>query len=194
MGVFCDIMKNLYWGSPQLPPQQGGVHHGHCDQDEVELAQRDLDIVCQREWAWWPSWCCFAIDFQNCWWPESHEHIGKLMDILAGDSNEQQDGLSAIRGLLLKIYCNFSSTQYKNLRAFFNQNANILGVDNNFFPSYNRVVKEQKMACPSNTPFEGWYCSPRAWGMSGAATEYSRHLQEEEPSQSLLQNDRLGCW
>ena len=66
-------MKNLYWGSPQMPPQQGGVHHGHCDQDEVELAQRDLDIVCQREWAWWPSWCCFAIDFQNCWWPESHE-------------------------------------------------------------------------------------------------------------------------
>ena len=56
------------------------------------------------------------------------------MDILAGDSNEQQDGLSAIRGLLLKIYCNFSSTQYKNLRAFFNQNANILGVDNNFSP------------------------------------------------------------
>ena len=29
----------------------------------------------------------------------------------------------------LKIYCNFSSGQYKNLRAFFNQNANILGVD-----------------------------------------------------------------
>ena len=30
------------------------------------------------------------------------QHIGKLMDILAGDGNEQQDGLSAIRGLLLK--------------------------------------------------------------------------------------------
>ena len=35
----------------------------------------------------------------------------------------------------MKIYCNFSSRQYKNLRAFFNQNANILGVDNNFFPA-----------------------------------------------------------
>ena len=119
-------MKNLYWGSPQLPPQQGGVHHGHCDQDEVELSQGDLVTVCQREWAWWPSWCCFEIDFQNCWWPESHEIA--YWKILAGDGNEQQDGLSAIRGLL-EIYCNFSSRQYKNLRAFFNQNANILGVD-----------------------------------------------------------------
>ena len=47
----------------------------------------------------------------------------------------------------MKIYCNFSPRQYKNLRAFFNQNANILGV------AYKRVVKEQKMACPSNTPY-----------------------------------------
>ena len=93
-------MKNLYWGSSQLPPQQGGVHHGHCDQDEVELSQGDLVTVCQREWAWWPSWCWFEIDFQNCWWPESHEIA--YWKILAGDGNEQQDGLSAIRGLLLK--------------------------------------------------------------------------------------------
>ena len=61
-----------------MPPQQGGVQHGHFDQDEVELlAQED------------------------------------------GDGNEQQDGLSAIRGLLLKIFCNFSSRQYKNLRALY---------------------------------------------------------------------------
>ena len=38
--------------------------------------------------------------FQNCWWPESHEIA--YWKILAGDGNEQQDGLSAIRGLLLK--------------------------------------------------------------------------------------------
>ena len=37
--------------------------------------------------------------------------------------------MSSKMGCLLKIYCNFSSRQYKNLRAFFNQNANILGVD-----------------------------------------------------------------
>ena len=47
------------------------------------------------------------------------QQIGKLMDFFNGDGNEQQDGLSAIRGLLLKIFCNFSSRQYKNLRALY---------------------------------------------------------------------------
>ena len=46
----------------------------------------------------------------------------------------------------------------------------------------NRVVKEQKMACPSNTPFEGWYCSPRAWGMSGALVILNTFKKRNPPN------------
>ena len=66
-----------------------------------------------------------------------------------------------------------------------NQNANIRcqQVDNNFSPptqSSCEGAEDGLSKQHSLHNFEGWYCSPRAWGLSGAATGFAWHLQEDE--------------
>ena len=61
-----------------------------------------------------------------------------------------------MKGLILKIFCNLSCKQYIDIRAFFIKNSEIFGLEKHFLPSYKQVVKEQKRAGPSNTPYILW--------------------------------------
>ena len=142
--------------------------------------------------AWWPSWCCFEIDFQNCWWPESHEiAYWKINGYLAGDGNEQQDGLSAIRGLLLKNWRYTATSVQGSTRT------------SEHFSTRMQIFLELTRQSSCEGAEDGLSKQHSFWRMvlfsssmrHVRSTGYSQHLQEEEPSQSLwvlLQNDWLG--
>ena len=84
------------------------------------------------------------------------KQIEKIIDILNGVGVQQHGGLAAMKGLILKIFCNLSCKQYVDIRAFFIKNSEIFGLEKHFLPSYKQVVKEQKRAGPSNTPYVLW--------------------------------------
>ena len=136
--------------------------------------------------AWWPSWCCFEIDFQNCWWPESHEiaywkingYFGWLWQWAARWAVSWRYTATSVQG-------STRTSEHFSTRM-------------QIFLELTTIFSRLQSSCEGAE--DGLSKQPSFWRMvlfsssmrHVRSTGYSQHLQEEEPSQSLwvlLQND-----